>query len=186
MKRTFIAIEIAVGDVLKSFIAKAQDQFRHSRIKWVEPGYMHLTLAFLGDTDAHQISKVCEILHGLSSDTPVIRFSLRGFGYFGGIRNPKVIWIGTEENEAIKLFKIRLDEKLGIIGFIPEGRPYEPHLTLGRIKEFIDNEQLIELTRLYRGYQFQETEVNEIIYFESQLTISGPIYKPIQQFPLQG
>jgi 2'-5' RNA ligase len=50
-KRTFIAIHIRPEEKLLKFIHELQGKLSKSRINWVNPDTMHLTLRFLGNTD---------------------------------------------------------------------------------------------------------------------------------------
>jgi 2'-5' RNA ligase len=73
-----------------------------------------------------------------------------------------------------------LDAALVPLGWQPEGKPFSPHLTLGRVKR--DNDQI----RLPwgRGVVPASFTVREITLMESQLRPEGPLYSVRHASPL--
>ena len=65
-----------------------------------------------------------------------------------------------------------------------EDRPFNPHLTLGRVKRINSKEELKTLVEHYINYEIQIVPVNEVILFESILLNSGPVYKPLTRIEL--
>jgi 2'-5' RNA ligase len=74
---------------------------------------------------------------------------------------------------GLELLKIQLDN-----------RPFNPHLTLGRIKHHTENEALKRLLDQYHDIVLQKIPVDEVILFQSVLQQTGPIYTPIQRISL--
>jgi RNA 2',3'-cyclic 3'-phosphodiesterase len=68
------------------------------------------------------------------------------------------------------------------LNFEKEGRPFYPHLTIARVKEFCNEEQLNNFIKLNIQKNLQELDINEFILYESILKSTGPIYKPIECF----
>jgi 2'-5' RNA ligase len=46
-----------------------------------------------------------------------------------------VLWVGLEAPPALELLQDRLERQCEAIGFAPEGTPFRPHITLGRVRE---------------------------------------------------
>ena len=65
-----------------------------------------------------------------------------------------------------------------------EERPYNPHLTLGRIKHVNNKEVLKSLIEQFQNSEIQIVPVAEIVLYESILLQTGPVYKPIASFNL--
>ena len=61
MKRIFIALKVVPGDVLLRMLSSLKSLLGNEKIKWVDPENIHLTLAFLGDTEDERI-KVAGIM----------------------------------------------------------------------------------------------------------------------------
>lgn len=79
----------------------------------------------------------------------------------------------------------KLWQELPGLGFVAEDRDFSPHLTLGRVREFRDQQALQNLIMSFTETDFQDVPVDEIIYYESLLNPAGPIYKPIRRIPLR-
>jgi len=166
------------------------DHFRHvliqEKIKWVDPGIMHITIAFLGDTDESIISSVSEIIKQAALKHPPFELVFSGTGIFRNLNDPRVIWIGTEKNPVMQSIKTELDNELSKFGFEKETREFRPHLTLGRIKYLNNRSALEEALKLSGAHDVQKELINELIYYESILKPAGPEYLSIINVPLSG
>ena len=185
MKRIFIALKINPGESLLRIHSSLKAVLGGERINWTDPSNMHLTLAFLGDTGDEMIKAVSIMLKQKCTGSGEFSFSLRGSGVFKNYRDPRVIWIGIENNE--KLLKLNADISIGLkdAGFTLEDRPFRPHITLGRIKSIRNTDILKSSLEKYQDAFIQEVPVREVILFESILKPSGPEYRPEGKFSLQ-
>jgi len=184
MKRIFIAVKTdPQGDLLRMF-SSLKARLGAENIKWVDPANLHLTLAFLGDTEEKKIAVLKSMLNDKCSGFGNFDFHLTGTGVFKNFRDPRVLWVGIRSAERlIQLNKI-ISEGLKIIGFELEERQFKPHLTLGRVKSIKDTENLKIMLESYRDVHFQTVHVNEVILFESILMQAGPIYKALGNYNL--
>lgn len=184
MKRIFIAVKVNLGGELLRMFSSLKAILGAENIKWVDPANLHLTLAFLGDTDEKKIAVLKSMLSDTCTGFGEFDFNLNGTGIFKNFRDPRVLWVGIRSAERlIQLNKI-IAEGLKFIGFETEERQFNPHLTLGRIKSVKDTENLKILLENYRDVQFQTVHINDVILFESILRQTGPIYKPLGKYPL--
>ena len=60
-----------------------------------------------------------------------------------------------------------------------EDKQFKPHLTIARMKDLKDKDNLQKLILKYSDIPFQGVTIPEIVYYESVLLPSGPLYKPI-------
>jgi 2'-5' RNA ligase len=184
MKRIFIALKIEPGDTLLRMISSLKSLPGNERINWVDPANIHLTLAFLGDTDEEMI-KIADIaVRQQCRGSGEFSFKLSGTGVFRNYRDPKVIWAGIEECPNLTRLNNLISTALCDAGFKLEKRPFKPHITLGRIKSIKDPKAFESAVERYRSTFFQEVAVNEVILFESILKPTGPVYKPLGKFML--
>ena len=72
------------------------------------------------------------------------------------------------------------------LGFEPEGKPYRPHLTLGRVKSLKGREELADLMERDRDVDLGPFAVDRIILFKSDLRPTGPVYTPLAIRELMG
>jgi 2'-5' RNA ligase len=89
------------------------------------------------------------------------------------------LWIGLEGKELSNLAS-KVEKALEPLGFGPEKRDFKPHLTLGRWRQFDrPSRQLGEELERWKGHEFGESTVAEVIFFQSELKQEGAIYHPL-------
>lgn len=88
---------------------------------------LHLTLAFLGETE--QLVAAKEAIHQVNFQSfSAFIFGLGKFPRSGG----DILWAGMKENQKLEILQSDLYQSLDRCGFKMEARPFRPHLTLGR------------------------------------------------------
>ena len=191
-----MAIEIV--DIVKKRFRECQERLKEAGggIKWVDVGNIHITLKFLGYVEEKDLSQVKDIIN--KSVQGIKPFSLRfkGIGGFPKFQRPMVVFIMAEEAASasggpddkkmsyLTTMNSRLEEGFQALGIEKEDRPYEVHLTLGRVKSPHNVERLVQLMEEYREEPFGEELVSRVLLMHSQLTPQGPIYTRLEEFPL--
>ena len=171
---------------MREILSNFKQMLLQEKIRWVDPEIMHITITFLGDTDEKIIAPVSEIVKQTALKYPPFELIFRGTGIFKNLRDPRVIWIGTEINPVMQSLKESLDNELSGFGFEKETREFRPHLTLGRIKWIKNRSSLEEAINLNSDQEVQKELIGELIYYESILKPEGPEYLPILKTPLSG
>ncbi len=184
MKRTFIAIEIPLSNQTVDFINNIKSDLKDEKIRWVASNNMHITLFFLGDTNENEIGSICTKLSGALKDIDSFELICKGLGIFRSVYNPKALWLGFDKSGMLNSLKVEIGKVISDFGFTIEERKFKPHLTLGRMKYIKDRNNLKLLLEKYKDTYIQKFQISEIIFYESQLTTVGPIYKIIQKFSL--
>jgi 2'-5' RNA ligase len=184
-KRTFIAIDIHPDLKLTGLVNKYKNDFSGEAAKWVDPGNMHLTLRFLGNTTDDQISQISKELELMVSGFPCFNLKIKGLGLFIKNGNPNILWAGVELPEFAGTLVEKIEEIVVNAGFEREQKSFKPHLTLCRMKSFHNKEKLKVMVSGEHGTLFSEEAVKEIVFFESILLPNGPIYRPINSFDLK-
>jgi|WetSurMetagenome_2_1015567.scaffolds.fasta_scaffold49884_1 RNA 2',3'-cyclic 3'-phosphodiesterase len=184
MKRIFIAIKIDPGPQFSGISSTLRSLLDKDNIAWVDPSNLHITLAFLGDTEEERISIASIILKRISNDFQRFRFNLRGTGIFRNFNDPRVIWCGIEQSIELMQLNNLIMKELMITGFKVEERQFKPHITIGRIKSIRNAGMLKSAIERFQSSFIQEVLVSEVILFESILKPSGPVYKPVGIFKL--
>lgn len=177
MKRIFIGIKVEPEGTLLRMISSLKAVLASERIKWVDPANIHITLAFLGDTEEERIKAASIVLSNICSDYNRFSFRISGTGIFKSYHNPRVIWAGIDNSDELSGINEQIAGGLRDAGFHLEERPFSPHITLGRIKYVKDKSLLRETLERYRDTDFQDVDIKEVILFESILRPEGPIYK---------
>jgi RNA 2',3'-cyclic 3'-phosphodiesterase len=185
MKRIFIALKVEVGDTLLMMISSLKSVLSKDIVKWTNPDNIHITLAFLGDTDEKMIKPISSMLKEKCNGSGKFELILKGSGVFRNLSDPRIIWTGIEPSEKLMHLNEIIMNGLKNLAIKMEGRPFNPHLTIGRIKHLNDKETLKALIEQYHNSEIQLIPVNEVILYESTLLQSGPVYKPIAKYNLE-
>ncbi|MCB0213733.1 MAG: RNA 2',3'-cyclic phosphodiesterase [Anaerolineae bacterium] len=192
--RTFIAIELP--DEARRVVTNLQNRLKglappHT-VRWTAVQNIHLTLHFLGDTDATHIEKISQALQSSIAASQPFKLTLGGLGAFPNVRRPRILWIGVQgDTDPLVAVHQRLGQALdAAIGFTPEKRPYWPHLTIGRIIQGVPARHLTQLSQTLETEQavgrLVKFEVMHISLIKSELKPTGSIYTPLAQAQLAG
>lgn len=184
MKRIFIAVRIVPEEALSAMIASFRNGMPDDRIKWTDTGNIHITLAFPGNTEDSIIPAISRMLSEKCSAYEEFEIEIKGAGVFKSIADPRILWAGIERQEKLSALAHIVADGLNDLGIQLEDRPYNPHLTIGRIKHITDRESFTKLIAKYRDQKLQTIRVKEIILYESILKQTGPEYKPLGVFKL--
>lgn len=184
--RTFIALEIPLKPSSIVLVNTLKQKFIQERIRWVNFDMLHLTLFFLGETSQEQVHEIDSVLKThISSFNPLI-ITLKGIGTFGQKNNPKVLWLGIEESEALNELHTEVNRLVRPVGFTSDQRGFNPHITIGRVKG-VDNAQLIESVVKEASIKpIQSSVIDRVTLYKSTLTSNGAIYTPLLEQQLMG
>ena len=129
-----------------------------------------------------EVEKVCV---ELASETRPFPLGLRGVGAFPNARKPRVIWAGLSgEVEKTADLQRKLNAGLVPLGFEPEEKAFNPHLTLCRVKS---DKKIRELLAAANAYPLPALsfEVREFVLMKSELEPAGAKYSRIATALLQ-
>jgi len=184
MKRTFFAIDIPLNDIMAGVLPEIRNQLKGEKIKWIPADQLHLTLKFLGDTPENTVQGIINAVSVPLSKIPVMTLTLCAVGLFKNFHNPRIIWIGTEPCPSLQQAVNSIHEGLLPFGFAADETEFLPHLTIGRVKEIRQREQLNMLLDKYQHASFGTVSITEIVFYESILKPEGPVYLPLKQISL--
>jgi len=197
MIRAFVAVEL--NPEVRAAVARLQEEIKsrverallraapQARIQWVRPEAVHLTLKFLGDVDEARIPEVEQALE--RAVAPLTRFAVEagGLGAFPDSRAPRVLWValGGQTNHLARLAS-QVERALEPLGFPPEMKPFNPHLTLARIKERSRDvgRVMAESGVVESGGVLGRLDVDAVALIKSELKPSGAVYTRLFQVPL--
>jgi 2'-5' RNA ligase len=177
--RCFVAVDID-DPSLKASFARAQELIlaTGADVKAVEEENIHITLKFLGEIPETRTTQVAELVKGIAFKPFTLDF--HGVGVFPNPSRPSVVWAGVQgdASEMLTVFT-ELEKGLKALGFEPERRPFQPHVTLCRVRSGMNRAQLAEAVKELENEEFGPLRVEHITLKKSVLTRSGPIYTTI-------
>ena len=172
--RVFIAVEISNAEILKK-IKTFQEELQINA-KATKINQIHFTLQFLGEIE----EKTCEMVKQQLQKVTFSQFnlSLKGIGGFPNLKNPRVIWVGVDEEGGRKLIELtkEIGIKLTTLGF-QNDKKFKPHLTVFRIKHKIGD--LSSKVKEYEKIEFGSQVITKIKLKRSILRPEGPEYSDL-------
>lgn len=186
--RAFIAVEAgnevrrAAGELIERLRTAGAD------VKWVAPENLHLTLKFLGDVALTETARICEAMEKTAREIEPFELEMAGAGAFPSVGRPRTIWLGSSGDDRPMLALVEgVEKRLQKLGYRREGRRFQAHLTLGRLRRpGPEVHRLGELLKAEANRAVGTTAVREIVLFSSQLTSAGPVYAPLGRAQLGG
>lgn len=174
--RLFAAVPLAEparGEVVRLLgVLRTQDW----PVRWVSDELVHITLKFFGDVPEERLDVIAEALRLATAGAEAMMLRLSSLGAFPTARRPRVLWAGIEPHPAFTALRERIESGSDAIGFAREGVPFEPHVTLGRVRE---GQRLpphgLETPAV--AVSPQTFLADELALYESILTPRGPHYK---------
>jgi 2'-5' RNA ligase len=131
--RLFVAVPI--GEELREALRSAVEGWRNDEeladLRWTDPDGWHVTLAFLGSTDAAAVPALSERLASVAAGHGATSSRTGGLGGFPTPARARVAWYGVEDGED-RMARLAADVS-GALG-LDASRSLRPHLTLARAR----------------------------------------------------
>jgi len=184
--RSFIAIEIP--QPLQARMGELQRELKRveADVTWVRPGSIHLTLKFLGTVSVEVLEKVSLAVSPVIATWEPFDLRIHGLGCFPSSRNPRVLWLGVDRGiEQISPLQEVIEKKTLEESFLPEPRPFTPHLTIGRVRSFKGKGALTQAIEAHKNIEIGAFRAKEVFLIKSELTPSGAIYTKLKTFPMR-
>jgi 2'-5' RNA ligase len=151
--RLFVAIELP--EDARVWCNDAIERARSSlggdaaAVRWADPGGLHLTLQFLGDVPTAQVEHLAAALRRDLVGQPRLSLAMGRLGLFPNQRAPRVVWLALlGDLPQLQACRQRVEAATEPFGYPRERRPFQPHLTLGRVRDNATPEQLAAIGRL--------------------------------------
>ena len=187
MVRAFLAIELP--NVLRPGLAQVQGELKrsHADVRWVQVGNIHLTLKFFGNVPDDEIEALAQAAREAAAEVAPLQLQATSAGAFPSALAPRVVWLGLG-GDLVPLTQLfyRLEKAFAARGYPPEGRAFNPHLTLGRVKSPANRDKLARLLTKLPPVDWPPFEVKELILFQSVLSPKGSTYTPLKVIKLGG
>ena len=149
--------------------------------RWLPPANYHLTLRFLGEMPGHRAEELDHALAALRGKRFTLQFN--GVGVFEKAGRLQALWAGVERNPQLEHLQNKIETAVQRIGFEPERRRFNPHVTLARL----DNSppgKLVEWMQAHNLLRAEPVVVEHFTLFSSLLGKDAAVYTAEVDYPL--
>lgn len=182
MIRCFAAVEVPAPAVRRA-LEGAQGRLRQAlgrdagQVKWVPAHQFHFTLRFFGEIGPAEVEAATGALRRAAEGTRSFRLEVAGLGAFPSAAHPAVLWAGTGEGRGRLVALARqVEAELAACGFAPEARPFQPHLTLGRVRRGAPLGSALQECLAAPAVSYGSWPVERLVLMRSDLMPAGPRY----------
>ena len=154
-----------------------------SGVRWVKPRQIHLTLHFFGAVPLKEIDLIHQFSKKVASLFPFLNLSLGRIGGFPSLERPNIIWLGVEERTG-RLLSLQkaLQGEVRSLGFNTEVRPFQPHVTIGRVKR--KNKDLEPFfAKVSFALPTPEKTADHFVLYQSHCLPEGARYEILKTYP---
>lgn len=176
--RLFVALPLPEGvrGPLTGYLAHCEELAPEQR--WAPAVNLHLTLHFLGWVEAEAVHRVAAELAAIRRSAFGLR--LGGLGRFGSASRPRVLWIGVAAGrEPLAALAAEAGAACRRVGVAGDERPFNPHLTLCRVRSGT------RLPTLPAPPPLPGWEAGSFVLFQSRPGPRGSVYVPLREYPLR-
>ena len=180
-----IALDARVHEALAETAARLR-RVVDARVRWVKPEFIHLTLAFLGEIARERANAAARAMEEAARVATPFEIAPGTVGGFPSLERPRVLWVGvTGDGGALAALQHDVAWRLGGEGFVLEGRPFAPHLTLGRVVGGGPDGGGV-LARMPSALPHAGQIVRRVTLFQSDLHPDGAVYTVLAEAGLGG
>ena len=176
--RAFLALEL--DEKTRQALAGLQEGLENLEVDASYPRteQLHVTLCFFGEISENDARQKIEKLRTFSFSP--FDAAVSGIGFFPSPSHVRVVWAGfTKGKEELT----RLQEELSDLLAHVEGQPFEPHVTLARIRTQRNREQLLDFVKHHADFS-APFAARRLVLMQSVLSHSGPKYRVLKKIDL--
>jgi 2'-5' RNA ligase len=186
--RVFVALPVSASliEALTRLQAELAAAAPPRTVRWVRRDQLHLTLKFFGNVPTDRIADLTAALRAGIAGSTALALNVSGIGAFPEGRHPRVVWAGIAgQTDLLLALQQRIETATRGFSEASDTRPFQPHLTLGRVTAL--GRQAAEV-----GAGLAQREIGlvgdwpatELRLIRSQLAATGATYSDLAVFPL--
>ncbi|MBL8100913.1 MAG: RNA 2',3'-cyclic phosphodiesterase [Anaerolineales bacterium] len=188
--RTFIAIELPeqIQNALEKQTARLRQPLGDDLVRWIPTQNMHLTLKFIGNVAASHMEFLKQLISQTADSHSQFNLQISGIGSFPNSKRARVLWAGIHAPAELTSLQKSIEAGTTRLGYEKEERPFSPHLTLGRVRQNIDQAGLQKIRTTVDAIQLGNigsARVDSIHLYNSELHSNGSIYTKLFSAPLK-
>lgn len=179
-------VGIGLPDDCREAICRAVSPLREpgGAISWTRAENLHLTLKFLGEVPAEREGELGGFLAEAAVEIAPFDLLLEGAGGFPSMSSPRILWVGIREPlDPVRKLHQNMESVLSRAGFPREGRPYHPHITVGRVRQRLPGGWAERVAASLSGKRFGIAHAGSYQLYESRLSPTGAVYRVLRDVP---
>jgi RNA 2',3'-cyclic 3'-phosphodiesterase len=142
-------------------------------LSWVDEARLHLTLKFLGEGAENIIPALSRSIDQVAERHRPFSMHLGEIGAFPNFRHARVVWMGIDREPRLELLHHEVELACEKHGFEVDGRAFRPHLTLARVKDRAELDELRLLSRASKQVDFRMESMAQSVDLMKSVTIGG-------------
>ena len=184
MPRIFLAVSFSVAVTRK--IAEEVEQRKPLladagfRIAWVPAANLHVTMRFIGTVADELVEGIIGAAGKVGRRHAPFEARAFGVGVFPSLAQPAVLWVGVQPSPQLTALQNDIEATIVDLGFEKEARVFQPHVTVGRVKESRGGQEAPWTGALDAG----SSTVSELVVYESKTRAAGAEYVARARVPL--
>jgi RNA 2',3'-cyclic 3'-phosphodiesterase len=185
--RIFLAINLPAD--VRGAVWEATAPLRDATgdVSWVAEPKIHLTLKFIGEMADERLEPLVVAMKNIARTHVAPAVHVATAGAFPNFKRPRVIWMGVEPEPRLELLHHDVEVACDRLGFELDGRPYRPHLTLGRVRRPLGAESLKALRTAAKRITFTDHFFARAIDVMQSVSGSvGTTYRVLSSAPMSG
>lgn len=156
-------------------------------VAWIPEPKVHLTLKFIGAMPEERVAPLTEAMADIARTHFAPMVHLGTVGAFPSFRRARVIWLGVEPEPKLELLHHDVELACDKLGHELDGRPFRPHLTIGRVRRPLNDDTLKALRMTGKRIRFtDEFFARTIDVMESVPGPDGSKYTVVASAPMRG
>lgn len=156
-------------------------------VAWVAEPKIHLTLKFLGPLPESVIEALSSAMREIALRHAALMVSVGSVGAFPNLRKPRVIWMGVDPEPRLELLHHDVEVACAQLGHELDGRPFRPHLTLGRVRDRLTADDTRSLRVAAKRIRFSDAfHARSIDVMQSVPGPGGSTYSVLASAPMRG
>jgi RNA 2',3'-cyclic 3'-phosphodiesterase len=175
--RLFVGIPLAAEVIEELSAVSMRLQTSADGLRWSASESWHITLQFLGNTAEYE----CIVARLRELRSPPLPVQLEDLGFF---ERAGVFFAGVRLTPELAALQQHVTAATGLCGFVPETRPYHPHITLARSKSKGIAALRALKGKIHREPRFSGFVAGEFVLYESVPGAKGSHYDVRERFQL--
>lgn len=181
--RLFIAIELpemireSLADSLKDSVI-----IKNKKTRLTSKENLHITLKFLGDVQQDKRGDLQTAIANSIGGIGPFELKIHSGGVFPTIKKPRILWAGFDISKELSVLVNNLENEFEKIGYSKDLKPFQPHITLARIPDYVSTMIPVEKDEIIQNLEkidLPPFTVNKISLMKSILLPGKPEYQVI-------